>query len=141
MRFSEGVAQGIQNLDEHWDGGGMPARLRGDAIPVYARIALMAQVIDVFHAGNGIAAARREIAHRSGSWFDPDLVAAFQRVADREAFWATLRSDDLQQAIFALEPGAVQPERSTRIISTISRPPSPRWSTPRAPTPAVTASG
>ena len=91
MRFSEDVAQGIQNLDEHWDGGGMPARLRGNAIPVYARIALMAQVIDVFHAGNGVAAARREIAHRSGSWFDPHLVAAFERVADRETFWETLR--------------------------------------------------
>src|SRR5215470_296332 len=24
MRFSESVAQGIQNLDEHWDGAGMP---------------------------------------------------------------------------------------------------------------------
>ena len=32
MRFSEGVAQGIQNLDEHWDGGGQPLGLtrRGD---------------------------------------------------------------------------------------------------------------
>jgi HD-GYP domain-containing protein (c-di-GMP phosphodiesterase class II) len=104
MRFSEGVAQGIQNLDEHWDGGGMPERLRGNAIPIYARIALMAQVIDVFHAGNGVEAARREIAHRSGNWFDPQLVAAFEQVAERETFWETLRSDDLQRAIFALEP-------------------------------------
>ena len=26
MRFSEAVAQGIENLDEHWDGSGMPLR-------------------------------------------------------------------------------------------------------------------
>jgi HD-GYP domain-containing protein (c-di-GMP phosphodiesterase class II) len=104
MRFSEAVAQGIQNLDEHWDGGGLPERLRGAAIPVYSRIALMAQVIDVFHAGNGAAAARLEMRRRSGTWFDPQLVDAFEAVADRLPFWETLRSDDLQRAIFALEP-------------------------------------
>jgi HD-GYP domain-containing protein (c-di-GMP phosphodiesterase class II) len=104
MRFSEAVAQGIQNLDEHWDGGGQPVQLRGEAIPVYARIALMAQVIDVFQIANGAEAARQEIAQRAGSWFDPALAAAFERVAARPEFWATLHSDNLQQAIFALEP-------------------------------------
>ena len=57
MRFSEAVAQSIRHLDEHWDGGGMPAGLRGDAIPVYSRIALLAQIVDVFQTANGIAAA------------------------------------------------------------------------------------
>jgi HD-GYP domain-containing protein (c-di-GMP phosphodiesterase class II) len=32
------------------------------------------------------------------------LAAAFARVAAREEFWRTLRSEDLQRAIFALEP-------------------------------------
>jgi len=41
MRFSEGVAAGIQNLDEHWDGSGRPEALAGDAIPLNARIALL----------------------------------------------------------------------------------------------------
>jgi HD-GYP domain-containing protein (c-di-GMP phosphodiesterase class II) len=104
MRFSEAVAQGIQNLDEHWDGGGMPARLRGELIPIYSQIALMAQIVDVFHTGSGSDAARREIQHRSGAWFDPSLVEAFDEVADRPQFWETLRSHDLQRAIFALEP-------------------------------------
>jgi HD-GYP domain-containing protein (c-di-GMP phosphodiesterase class II) len=104
MRFSEPVAQGIQNLDEHWDGGGLPARLRGAAIPIYSRIALMAQVIDVFHTGGGIETARREVRHRSGTWFDPQLVNAFERVVDRPQFWEMLGSHDLQRAIFRLEP-------------------------------------
>ncbi|MFX9054256.1 HD domain-containing phosphohydrolase, partial [Acinetobacter baumannii] len=39
MRFSETVALGIQNLDEHWDGGGKPSGAQGAAIPVYAQIA------------------------------------------------------------------------------------------------------
>ncbi len=111
MRFSEGVAAGIQNLDEHWDGGGQPLGLAGAAIPVYARIALLAQVVDVFQTANGIEAARREVASRSGGWFDPQLAAAFARVAARTEFWGALRSDSLQQTIFALEPA----QRSTLV--------------------------
>lgn len=104
MRFSEAVALGIQNLDEHWDGGGQPLGLRGQSIPIYSRIALIAQVIDVFQIANGIEAARLEVRNRIGTWFDPELAAAFERVATRSDFWDTLRSDGLQQAIFALEP-------------------------------------
>ena len=104
MRFSESVAQGIENLDEHWDGGGLPLALAGEAIPVYSRIALLAQVVDVFQTGSGIEAARREVRHRAGGWFDPQLVAAFERAAAKPGFWETLRSDRLQQALYALEP-------------------------------------
>ena len=104
MRFSESVALGIQNLDERWDGSGQPLGLRGASIPVYARIALMAQVVDVFQIANGSDAAKREIQQRAGTWFDPQLATAFARVAAREEFWRMLRADDLQQAIFALEP-------------------------------------
>jgi HD-GYP domain-containing protein (c-di-GMP phosphodiesterase class II) len=104
MRFPEAVALGIQNLDEHFDGGGLPERLRGAAIPIYSRIALLAQVIDVFHTGNGVEAARREVRRRSGTWFDPQVAEAFERIAGRCEFWDTLRSSNLQQAIHALEP-------------------------------------
>ena len=104
MRFSESVALGIQNLDERWDGSGQPLGLRGESIPVYARIALMAQVVDVFQIANGADAARREIEQRAGTWFDPKLATAFARVAARDEFWRTLRADDLQPAMFALEP-------------------------------------
>jgi HD-GYP domain-containing protein (c-di-GMP phosphodiesterase class II) len=104
MRFSEAVAQGIQNLDEHWDGGGQPLNLKGDAIPVYARIALLAQVIDVFQIANGVEPAKVAVAARAGTWFDPQLVSAFERVATQPYFWDMLRSPKLQQAIFALEP-------------------------------------
>jgi putative nucleotidyltransferase with HDIG domain len=104
MHFSECVAQSIHSLDEHWDGGGLPRRLSGDDIPVYSRIALMAQVIDVFQMANGIEAARREIQQRTGTWFDPRLVAAFERAADNPQFWAMLRSEEIDTAIFELEP-------------------------------------
>ena len=39
-----------------------PARLAGEAIPIYSRIALLAQVVDVFHAEGGRAAALAHVA-------------------------------------------------------------------------------
>ena len=105
LRFSEGVAQGIHALDEHWDGGGRPDRLAGDAIPIYARIALLAQVVDVFHTVEGPEGALREAQARAGRWFDPHLVDALGRVGGRSGFWAQLAADDLDRAVFELEPG------------------------------------
>jgi HD-GYP domain-containing protein (c-di-GMP phosphodiesterase class II) len=104
MRFSEKVVAAIRSFDEHWDGGGMPDRLSGEDIPIYSRIALIAQIVDVFQTANGAEAARQEIKHRTGTWFDPRLASAFERVAASPDFWKMLRSDDLQTAIFALEP-------------------------------------
>jgi putative nucleotidyltransferase with HDIG domain len=104
MRFSEHVIVAIRSFDEHWNGGGMPVGLKGDDIPIYSRIALISQVVDVFQMANGVEAAKLEVQHRTGTWFDPRVSAAFERVAARPEFWATLRSDELQVAIFALEP-------------------------------------
>lgn len=98
MRFAQPVAEGIKNLDEHWDGGGKPLGVRGTAIPIYSRIALLAQVIDVFHISNGPDAALREANNRSATWFDPDLVAAFERVAARPMFWNMLHTVGGQEA-------------------------------------------
>ncbi len=105
LRFSEGVAQGIHALDEHWDGSGRPDRLAGEAIPVYARIALLAQVVDVFHTVEGPAGAMQEAQARAGRWFDPRLVDALERVAARPGFWSQLAADDVDRAVFGLEPG------------------------------------
>ncbi|MBS0511542.1 MAG: HD domain-containing protein [Proteobacteria bacterium] len=105
LRFSEGVAQGIHALDEHWDGSGRPDRLVGEAIPVYARIALLAQVVDVFHTVEGPAGAMQEAQARAGRWFDPRLVDALERVAARPGFWGQLAADDVDRAVFGLEPG------------------------------------
>ena len=57
MRFSDEVATGIQHLDEHWDGSGKPLGLKGADIHIFARIALVAQVADVFNISSGREAA------------------------------------------------------------------------------------
>ena len=106
MRFGEAVAEGIHALDEHWDGSGKPDGLAGEAIPLASRIALLAQVVDVFHTAGGSGAALQELRLRSGSWFDPALVGALERVVGEagESFWQALRDPTLAQRVYALEP-------------------------------------
>ena len=104
LRFSEDVAEAIHCLDEHWDGCGKPTHLKGEAIPIYSRIALLAQVADVFFTANGPAAARCEAVERRGTWFDPHLVDAFMQVSSRPEFWSGLQAEDLQQNLLDLEP-------------------------------------
>jgi len=106
LRFPETVSQGIYSLDEHFNGQGRPAGLAGESIPLYARIALLAQVIDVFHTAGGAQAALDEIQLRAGRWFDPQLVKAFGKVADSADFWATLGDPGIIDAVLVLEPAA-----------------------------------
>jgi HD-GYP domain-containing protein (c-di-GMP phosphodiesterase class II) len=104
LRFPEGVAEGIYSLDEHFNGNGKPARLAGEAIPLYSRIALLAQVIDVFHTESGREGALKEARARAGQWFDPRLVQAFEQVAQSGAFWSTLAGQQIDEAVTALQP-------------------------------------
>ena len=104
LRFSEDVAAGVYSLDEHYNGQGKPNGLNADAIPIFSRIALLSQVIDVFHTADGIQAAMDEIHLRSGRWFDPSLVDAFEQASKDSQFWITLASPDITSAVLELEP-------------------------------------
>ncbi|SDM46770.1 HD domain-containing protein [Methylobacterium phyllostachyos] len=104
LRFPPAVCTAIHALDEHWNGKGRPDHLAGPAIPLYARIALLAQVADVFHTAAGPAAALAEIRGRIGTWFDPEIVASFESAAAAPGFWELLGSDAVEAAVLALEP-------------------------------------
>ncbi len=106
MRFPGPVSEGIRSLDEHWNGGGKPEGLKGPAIPLYSRIALMAQVVDVFHTAGGPEAALKEARARSGTWLDPHVVECLGRAAERPGFWDMLASPGIEEAIYALEPAS-----------------------------------
>ncbi|MFQ2384410.1 HD-GYP domain-containing protein [Aeromonas dhakensis] len=104
LRFSEEVATGILSLDEHWNGKGRPLQLVGDAIPLFSRIALLCQVVDVFHAAAGPDAVLKELRERSGSWFDPQLVSEFEALADGD-FWQGLADPKLTEWVFVHPAG------------------------------------
>ncbi|MEM8688700.1 MAG: HD domain-containing phosphohydrolase [Pseudomonadota bacterium] len=106
MRFSRPVQEGIRALDEHWDGSGKPDGLLGDEVPVAANIALLAQVLDIFHTEQGREAALSEAQGRAGTWFNPEIVEAALRAQEASAFWDTLSDDRLEQALFSLAPAS-----------------------------------
>jgi HD-GYP domain-containing protein (c-di-GMP phosphodiesterase class II) len=104
LRFGEGVAQGIYRLDEHWDGSGRPGGLRGTAIPLASRLALLAQIADVFHQTAGRYMAAEEVVRRARTWLDPELVRAFVKVAESSRFWAQLESTAIDIRVAAMAP-------------------------------------
>ncbi|WP_326534719.1 HD-GYP domain-containing protein [Pseudorhodoferax sp.] len=79
------VARTIANYHhERWDGTGYPEALKGDQIPIAARLMALADVYDalttvrVYKAAWTHEAAVEHILRQSGTHFDPRLVAAFQ---------------------------------------------------------------
>ena len=110
LRFNQEIADGIYALDEHWNGLGQPHKISGTQISIYARIALLAQVIDVMHQSDGSTAAIHEVKKRKKSWFDPALVDAFIEIAKDQAFWSMLSSSQLDQHVLSLEPGGFEKE-------------------------------
>jgi two-component system cell cycle response regulator len=79
-----GVAQLVRWSHERMDGGGYPDRLRGEEIPLGARIVA---VCDAFHAMTSNRPYRRamtldeataELVRHSGTQFDSEVVAAFR---------------------------------------------------------------
>ena len=75
--LSETVVEAIRAMDEHWDGGGYPNRLRGLQTPLLARIIGLAQVVEIFWSDGGPDRAIDVARERRGRWFDPELVDAF----------------------------------------------------------------
>lgn len=104
LRFPEPVARAIASLDEHWDGGGKPLGIAGAAIPLASRLALLAQVADVFLAEGGPELAREEVRRHRGGWFDPALVDVFMDVSSDPGFWEELAAPDIEARVMALEP-------------------------------------
>jgi len=104
LGFTDSVSSGIHSLDEHWNGRGYPDGLRKTDIPIFSRIANLAQTLDVFHCARGPAAAIDAVRRRSGRWFDPELVKAAASLSTNGALWTGLDGRDVIQTALLLEP-------------------------------------
>jgi HD-GYP domain-containing protein (c-di-GMP phosphodiesterase class II) len=105
LGFSAGVAAAVASLDEHWDGRGLPRGSRGNEIPILSRIMGLAQTVEVFAAIDGPRASLDLARRRSGTWFDPTLVAACESIEREITEWCGLDDWGLQDAVQAIEPG------------------------------------
>ena len=106
--FLSEASEIVYTHQERYDGSGYPRGLRGDEIPLGARIFAVADTLDAitsdrpYRAAQSIRAAREEITRCSASQFDPDVVRTFQSMP--ESIWLDLRKEiDAQVISFAKE--------------------------------------
>jgi putative nucleotidyltransferase with HDIG domain len=101
----------VYSHQERFDGTGYPRGLKGDQIPLGARIFSIADTLDAitsdrpYRAAQSLSAAREEIIRWSGRQFDPDIVKVFVSMPDN--IWEDLRREiDAQIYRFAYSAGA-----------------------------------
>ena len=93
--FLHQVSEIVYTHQETYDGRGYPRGLRGDEIPLGARIFAIADTLDAitsdrpYRKGRSFAEARTEILRCSGGQFDPAIVEVFLRMP--EELWINLR--------------------------------------------------
>ena len=78
----------VRHHHERWDGDGYPDGLRGEEIPLAARVFAVADTLDAlttdrpYRPAVSLDFARATIAEGAGTQFDPEIVVAFASVPD-----------------------------------------------------------
>ncbi|MFS0726164.1 HD-GYP domain-containing protein [Paenibacillus sp. 1P07SE] len=85
-KFDTAMIKLVRHHHERWDGTGYPDRLRGEEIPLYARICAVLDAYDSMTSNRPYSKAfteqeaREELLRHSGSQFDGHIVDVFLRV-------------------------------------------------------------
>ena len=115
--FLRGAVPIVYHHHERWDGTGYPLALRGEAIPLGARIFAVADALDAmtfdrpYSRAISFETARAEIERCAGTHFDPDVVATFLSIpldvfaAIRQSSAEVAVSPDAAEAAVLAIPG------------------------------------
>ncbi|MBB5342992.1 HD domain-containing phosphohydrolase [Tunturibacter empetritectus] len=96
ISFLREAAEIVYAHQEQFDGGGYPRGLRGEEIPLGARIFAIADTLDAmtsdrpYRKGTTFAQAREEITRCAGTQFDPQIVEVFLGLPAET--WSQLRT-------------------------------------------------
>jgi putative nucleotidyltransferase with HDIG domain len=114
--FDGPLALIVRHHHENWDGSGYPDGLRGDAIPLGARVLA---IVDCYDALTSDRPYRRSLSHeraiamileRRGTMYEPEIADAFLRIVDG------LRQVSDRDRAGAASPRALGPRRLARVI-------------------------
>jgi putative nucleotidyltransferase with HDIG domain len=100
--FLQEAAEIVYSHQEHYDGSGYPRGLKGEEIPLGARIFAVADTLDAitsdrpYRKATSFAAARLEIKRCAGTQFDPKVVDVYLSLPDQ--LWEDLRAEITKQA-------------------------------------------
>ena len=82
LGLPESVRDAVAAAYERWDGRGWPGDLNGEGIPMAARLAQLAEYVEVAQRVGGTEAARALARERAGGQFDPRLAELLADSAD-----------------------------------------------------------
>lgn len=88
IKMLDGLSNGTLYHHERFDGSGYPSGLKGDEIPLIARIISVADTYDAmtrtrcYRKGMGQETALAELKKQSGRQFDPKIVNQFLKITD-----------------------------------------------------------
>jgi len=120
LQMTQSVRAAVRAAYEQWDGKGWPGALRGERVPVAARIAQLAEFVEVAHRVGGVEDAKAIARKQRGRQFDPGLcdliigegdlilsglneVRAWSAVVDAEpALALPLSGDEIDAALTAV---------------------------------------
>ena len=103
----KGAVPGARHHQEKYDGTGYPHGLKGNDIPLHARIIAVADTYDsitssrAYRAGRSHEVAMAEIARVAGSQLDPAIIKVFEDVCALEPEWIArfnIARDRVEQA-------------------------------------------
>ncbi len=83
-----GAVPVVRHHHERWDGTGYPDRLKGEDIPLTARVFAAADTLDAltttrpYRPSSPLSEARALIEEARGTQFDPDVVDALAGIPD-----------------------------------------------------------
>jgi HD-GYP domain-containing protein (c-di-GMP phosphodiesterase class II) len=102
LDLPESVSEAVGAAYEQWDGRGWPGILQGDAIPIAARLAQLAEFVEVAHRVGGTEGATALARRQAGRQFDPALAALLCTAAPE--ILADLTTVPAWQTVIAAEP-------------------------------------
>lgn len=115
IAFLAPAAEMVLAHQERWDGTGYPRGLKGESIPVGARIFAVADTLDAmtsdrpYRRALPFSVAREEIARQAGRQFDPQVVQVFLSISEER--WQAIRCEPAAGRLPAFGGGASRPAR------------------------------
>jgi HD-GYP domain-containing protein (c-di-GMP phosphodiesterase class II) len=103
MGFGPAIQEALFQINERWDGKGMPKGLKGQQISLPMRLVALVQNAEIPYRFGGVEAAVQLVRNRAGGAYDPELAERFCALAQR--LYSNREHGSVWEAVLAAEPG------------------------------------
>lgn len=100
--WAKDVVRIVVQVQERWDGKGVPSGIGGEEIELSARTIALANQVEIFHRINGPEETQAMVRRRVSGWCGPAATQAFERRADE--IFTELEAGSAWDAVLQAEP-------------------------------------